>query len=118
LEKTASVLLCPPQIPHELTWVRTRAAVVEAWYYGHWMISWKGYTQNRLWPNLTYFPCIFMEVLRKSCEILNPPEIWTITFQCKSEVLPREPIHSVASRINWGTASAWDLEREIGHVAM
>jgi hypothetical protein len=28
LRKTAPELLCPPQIPHDLTWTQTRAAAV------------------------------------------------------------------------------------------
>jgi hypothetical protein len=28
LRKPAPMLLCPPQIPHDLTWARTRAAAV------------------------------------------------------------------------------------------
>jgi hypothetical protein len=33
-EKTCPVPLCPPQIPHEMTWVRTRAAAVGSLSYG------------------------------------------------------------------------------------
>jgi hypothetical protein len=29
-EKPAPVPLCPPQIPHDMTWARTQAAEVEA----------------------------------------------------------------------------------------
>jgi hypothetical protein len=30
--KPAQVPLCPPQIPHHLTWARTRAAIVGSWW--------------------------------------------------------------------------------------
>jgi hypothetical protein len=37
--KPAPVPLCPPQIPHDLTWARTRPAVVGSWWLTAWAIK-------------------------------------------------------------------------------
>jgi hypothetical protein len=38
--KSASMLLCPPQIPHDLTWDRKRAAAVGSRRLTAWFMSW------------------------------------------------------------------------------
>jgi hypothetical protein len=35
------------------------------------MMNWKGYERNRLWPNLRYYPGIYMEGLRKTTNNLS-----------------------------------------------
>jgi hypothetical protein len=37
--KLNPVPLCPPQIPHDLTWARTRAAVVGSWWLTAWAMA-------------------------------------------------------------------------------
>jgi hypothetical protein len=38
--KPAPVPLCPPQIPHDLTWDRTQAATVGSWRLTAWAMAW------------------------------------------------------------------------------
>jgi hypothetical protein len=38
--KSAPVPLCPPQIPHDLTWARTRVAAVGSWRLIAWAMAW------------------------------------------------------------------------------
>jgi hypothetical protein len=40
LRKPAQVVLCPPQIPHDLTWARTWAAAVRSQRLTFWVIPW------------------------------------------------------------------------------
>jgi hypothetical protein len=46
-KKPTLVPLLPPQIPHDLTWARTRAAVVGSWRLTAWSMAWPNYLTNK-----------------------------------------------------------------------
>jgi hypothetical protein len=43
LRKPAPVPLCPPQIPHHLTWALTQAVAEGSWWLTNWAMAWPRY---------------------------------------------------------------------------
>jgi hypothetical protein len=46
--KSVPMPVCPPQIPHDLTWDRTQAATVGSQWLTAWAIAWLGSCQKGL----------------------------------------------------------------------